>query len=369
MKSKIQKFNPGMGGGKPRPYNAEILTLFRIFVLSALMLSTSYSAYCAPNMLKNVRYHSYPDKTRIVLDAKEAITYTIEETGSREIHIRLHNITPVSKFSQIKHFLFFPIYPHVTIKDHIVKKVKLKPAYHSIDAVFELNTRNASYNIFYLKNPDRLVLDFIKVSDKRKVKVIVIDPGHGGNDSGAVRRHRKGLIFSFKIKEKDINLDIAKRVKRYLKGTDTRVILTRGTDKFVSLKYRVGLAKKYKADIFVSIHANAAWDKKMSGIETYYPRRTRDKGVSLKKESRKLAESIHESLIRHMRSKDRGIKEAMFYVLRNTYMPAVLVEVGFISNYYEAKLLRKSSYRKKVAQVIAQGILEYKNEVEKQKGE
>jgi len=342
---------------------------FRIFVFSALILSISYSAYCAPNVLKNARYHSYPNKTRIVLDSKEAITYTIEKTGSREIHIRLHNITPVNKFSQIKHFLFFPIYPHVTVNDHIVKKVKLKPAYHSIDAVFKLNTRGASYNIFYLKNPDRLVLDFIKVSDKRKIKVIVIDPGHGGNDSGAVRKHRRGLIFSYKLKEKDINLDIAKRVKRYLRGTDTRVILTRERDEFISLKNRVKLAKKYKADIFVSIHANAAWDKKMMGIETYYPRKARNKSGSLRKESMKLAESIHESLIRHMRARDRGIKKAMFYVLRNAYMPAVLVEVGFISNYYEAKLLRKSSYRKKVAQVIVQGILEYKNEVEKQKGE
>ncbi|MCK4402023.1 hypothetical protein KAW08_06960, partial [bacterium] len=66
---------------------------FRIFVFSVLILSTSYSAYCAPNILKNVRYHSYPNKTRIVLDSKKAITYTIEKTGSGEIHIRLHNIT------------------------------------------------------------------------------------------------------------------------------------------------------------------------------------------------------------------------------------------------------------------------------------
>ncbi|MBU0477759.1 N-acetylmuramoyl-L-alanine amidase [bacterium] len=342
---------------------------FRIFVFSALILSASYSAYCAPNILKNARYHSYPTKTRIVLDSKEAITYTIEKTGSGEIHIRLHNITPVNKFSQIRHFLFFPIYPHVTINDRIVKKVKLKPAYHSIDAVFKLNTRNASYNIFYLKNPDRLVLDFIKVSDKQKIKVIVIDPGHGGHDSGAVGRHKRGLIFSYKIKEKDINLDIAKQVKKYLRSTDTRVILTRERDKFISLKHRVELAKKYKADIFVSIHANAAWDKKMMGIETYYPDKARNKSGSLKKESIKLAESIHESLIRHMGSKDRGVKDTMFYVLRKAYMPAVLVEVGFISNYYDAKLLKKSSYRKKVAQIIAQGILEYKNEVEKQKGE
>jgi len=342
---------------------------FRICLFSALILSASYSAYCAPNILKNVRYHSYPNKTRIVLDSKKAITYTIEKTGPGEIHIRLHNITPVNKFSQIRHFLFFPIYPRVTINDRIVKKVKLKPAYHSIDAVFKLNTRKTSYNIFYLKNPDRLILDFIKLSDKRKIKVVVIDPGHGGKDAGAVRRHKKGLIFSYKIKEKDINLDIAKRVKKYLRGTDTRVILTRERDEFISLKNRVKLAKKYNADIFVSVHANAAWDKRMSGIETYYPRRARNKSVSLRKESRKLAESIHMSLIRHMRSKDRGIKNAMFYVLRNAYMPAILVEVGFISNHYDAKLLRKSSYRKKVAQVIAQGILEYKNEVEKQKGE
>ncbi|MCK5594981.1 N-acetylmuramoyl-L-alanine amidase [bacterium] len=341
----------------------------RVFIFAALILSASCSAYCAPNVLKNIRYHSYPNKTRIVLDAKDAITYTIEKISSKKIHIRLHNITPVNKFGKIKHFLFFPIYPRVTVNDRIVKKVKLKPAYHSIDTVFKLSARNTSYNIFYLKNPDRLVLDFIKVSNKRKIKVIVIDPGHGGFDPGAVRKYRKGVIFSSKIKEKDINLDIAKRVKKYLKGTDTRVILTRERDKFISLKHRVGLAKKYKADIFVSIHANAAWDKRMSGIETYYPRKTRDKGVSLKKESRKLAESIHESLIRHMRARDRGIKDAMFYVLRNAYMPAVLVEVGFISNYYDAKLLKKSSYRKKVAQVIAQGILEYKNEVEKQKGE
>ena len=342
---------------------------FWIFVFSALVLNLSCGAYCAPNTLKNIRYYSHPDKTRIVLDAKEAITYTIEKIGSKKIHIRLHNITPVSKLSRIRHFLFFPIRPHVTINDCIVKKVKLKPAHHSIDTVFKLKDRNTAYNIFYLKNPNRLVLDFMKVSDKRRIKVIVIDPGHGGNDSGAVRRHRRGLIFSYKLKEKDINLDIAKQIKKYLRGTDTRVILTREKDKFISLKYRVELAKKYKADIFVSIHANAAWDKKMSGIETYYPKRAQNKSVFLREESMKLAENIHESLIRHIGSKDRGVKNAMFYVLRNAYIPAVLVEVGFVSNYYDAKLLRKSSYRKKVAQVIAQGILEYKNEVEKQKGE
>ena len=161
-----------MGGGEPRPYNVEILTLFRIFVFSVLILSASCNAYCAPNVLKNVRYHSYPNKTRIVLDSKGPITYTIEKIGPKKIHIRLHNITPVNKFSKIKHFLFFPIYPRVTVNDRIVKKVKLKPAYHSIDAVFKLNARKTSYNIFYLKNPDRLVLDFIKVSNKRKIKVI-----------------------------------------------------------------------------------------------------------------------------------------------------------------------------------------------------
>jgi len=229
------------------------------------------------------------------------------------------------------------------------------------------------------------------------IKKIVLDPGHGGKDPGAVSM--SGL------REKDIVLDIARRIKRYLEAESIEVRLTRSDDTFVSLWRRADIANKYGADFFISIHANAAHSRYARGFEVFYLSEAIDdnaravaaaENASLKyedssfgntrpsssleatlwdieysenrRESTELAESITESACGKLGLKNRGQKGANFYVLKGAKMPSVLVEVGFISNTEESELLKDSSYREKIAESIACGIINYKDEYEAAEG-
>lgn len=176
-----------------------------------------------------------------------------------------------------------------------------------------------------------------------KEKIIVLDPGHGGRDPGAVF---KG------IKEKDLNLKIAARLYLLLKSQVRKVKMTRTNDRYLSLKKRVKVANKYKANIFISIHCNAAASKKVNGIETlYYPGSI--KGKSLAKE-------IQLSLIEKLKRRDREIKErADLFVLKYTIMPAVLIECGFMSSPEERELLSNEKYKEDIATAILGGVKNY----------
>lgn len=177
-----------------------------------------------------------------------------------------------------------------------------------------------------------------------KGKVIAIDPGHGGHDPGAVANG---------LKEKDVVLGVGLHLKKYLEDAGIKVIMTRSTDKFISLDDRPKIAENGGADTFVSLHMNAA-SASASGTETYYSK----SGSSTKvKESKALAEFIQERLVDTLDSKDRGEKTANFKVIYKNKLPSVLVEMGFLTNKAEATYV--NTHQQETAKAIYLGILDY----------
>lgn len=173
--------------------------------------------------------------------------------------------------------------------------------------------------------------------------LIVIDPGHGGKDSGAVGP--SGL------KEKDVTRNIALRLGEILQSKGIEVMYTHSTDVFVELSTRADMANKSKADYFVSIHCNSATNADARGTETYVYLKD---GVT-----DKMAEKVQKELTKMNQLLDRGVKVADFAVLRETVMPAILVEVAFISNKTEEGLLKQASVLQKTAQGIANGLFDF----------
>ncbi len=171
---------------------------------------------------------------------------------------------------------------------------------------------------------------------------IVIDAGHGGDDPGTI-----GIGG---VQEKDVVLPISMDVAEILRKQDIDVVMTRDTDNFISLEGRTDLANDINADLFVSIHANAINMSRpdVSGLETYYYQN-----------GRRLAELIHWSVFNGVEIQDRGIRRARFYVLRHSTMPAVLVEVGFLTGAEDAANLKDPNHRHRMAESIARGIVEY----------
>jgi len=310
--------------------------------------------------------------------------------------------------------IYVDIYPAI-LDNKVSKEIKIKDALltkvriaqfdkNTVRVVLDLNSLT-SYKIFKLRDPYQLVLDLIgkeRITEKisksltknkeeyinlarqfgLSIKRIVIDPGHGGDDPGAIGP--KGL------KEKDIVLKVAKLLAQKLKEKlNVEVLLTRKKDKFIPLIQRPAIANSKKADLFISIHTNASPDSKARGVETYYlnfttdPEAMRvaalenaasDKALSdlqdlIKailantklSESRLLAEKIQEQLIKTLKryypdTINRGVKYAPFLVLVGTRMPAVLIEIGFISNPKEENRLKDFHYLEMVAEGIAKGI-------------
>jgi N-acetylmuramoyl-L-alanine amidase len=178
---------------------------------------------------------------------------------------------------------------------------------------------------------------------------VVIDPGHGGTDPGAI-----GIGG---IRETDVVLEVSKIVKKLLSEKGVKVRLTRKNELDLDLPPRVNFANKTNADIFVSIHANASRGKRrdINGLETFYFRGWR---------GRLLAKRIQQHILRvSPGSPDRGVKQGRFYVIKNTRMPAVLVEIGFLTGRLDARRLEKTAHRKRIAYAISKGILEYLSKV------
>ncbi len=282
-----------------------------------------------------------------------------------------------------------------------------------------------SYRVFALPNPYRIVMDiegtgansdtlFAKDPKKKpptkyspketpnveslrqalglKIKTVVIDAGHGGHDPGA--------IGPSGLKEKDVNLKIAKRLQEKLLKDGKQfgienVYLTRSNDRFIPLEERTAIAKKRNADLFISIHCNAAKDKRAHGIETYILSFTNNKsslevaarenatttqGISNLKsivqkyllsskieESKKFAGYVQGSIVSNVSGKyskvnNKGVKKAPFIVLIGADIPSILVETSFITNPTEEKRLKSSSYIDRITNGIISGIKKYANE-------
>jgi len=222
---------------------------------------------------------------------------------------------------------------------------------------------------------------------ERTFKRIVLDPGHGGQDPGALGRRG--------TREKVVVLDVALRLKKKLEKQGYEVILARDSDRYVSLADRTKCGNSHKANLFVSIHANWSANRAACGLETYFLSQAKtdweravaarenasfqagdsgsganpgdDVGMILADlaqneylvESQDLAAKIQEATVSYARIKDRGVRQANFYVLRNSFMPAVLVECGFLTNRSEEKLLRQDEHRERLAEGISRGIAEF----------
>jgi N-acetylmuramoyl-L-alanine amidase len=227
--------------------------------------------------------------------------------------------------------------------------------------------------------------------------VVVIDPGHGGSDTGASEK-----VGKKRISEKEISLSIGLKLAKILSdpayykplGRKIKVILTRKNDSYVSLEDRSERAQKAHADLFLSIHANSESTHKAHGIETYFLNNTDDesalklqqienrssKRARSKKEesllmrsvaadavvdsSRSAAETVHASLVDQLRSEDiriqdRGVKQAMLYVLLDSQVPAVLVENFYLSNKGDRALLSLAENRNRIAEGLAKGVLRF----------
>ena len=237
----------------------------------------------------------------------------------------------------------------------------------------------------------RLLLFSLAEAFGLKVKRIIIDPGHGGKDPGAVGNKQ--------YYEKKIVLKLALMLKKELKKALPKIdiLLTRETDKFISLEKRTAFANSKKGDLFISLHCNALENTKVRGIETYYLSLTknqtalnlaaRENSSSLKNisdlqailndlinqtkvpESKKLAQIVQKNLIQELKKKyspkSLGVKKAPFLVLVGSQMPSILVEVGFVTNKNERALLSRSSYLQKISQGITKGVVIYTQSIGK----
>ncbi|HHT64032.1 MAG: N-acetylmuramoyl-L-alanine amidase [Bacillota bacterium] len=184
-------------------------------------------------------------------------------------------------------------------------------------------------------------------------KTIVIDPGHASIQPGGWAD--PGAVGPSNLYEKDVVLDIGLKLSDILKAKGANVIMTRTGNTTLTLGGRADVANKNRADIFVSIHANANTSRAIHGTSTYFYG-----GVAGQYEARqKLAKSIQSELVKTIQRRDIGVLQSPFAVLKYTKVPSVLVETAFISNYEEEKLLADPEFRQKVAQGIAQGIEKY----------
>jgi N-acetylmuramoyl-L-alanine amidase len=255
------------------------------------------------------------------------------------------------------------------------------------------------FDVFELKNPARIVVDLqgergaagapVPAVPPRPKRVVVLDPGHGGVEEGA--RGPTGLL------EKEVVLDIARRVKALLERDGTTVVLTRDEDRLLPLDERTAIANQNRAELFVSVHLNSAPMRSAFGAETYFlsSDATDDEARTLAAlenrayapddepaappsgdglelilwdlaqnrylaESARLAEEVQKEMNLLVGTRDRGIRQAPFTVLMGATMPAILVEVGFVSNPEEEAKLKDGAYRDRIAEALHRAIATFR---------
>ena len=364
-----------------------------------------------PGTIESVRFKTYPNRTRIVVDASAELAYSYNELKAdpkngkpKRLYVDFEKASLGPKAART-----------LAIRDKQVRGLRLaKNRSGTTRLVLDIQSSKA-FKIFPLFHPYRTVIDVWGTGGKTPssapspppvpmpaigkaspgaiakqlalgVRKIVVDPGHGGKDSGA-RGYYKGVY------EKDINLKIAKKLeKRIQKELGVEVLLTRKKDVYLTLEQRTTFANRNNADLFVSIHTNAAINRRAYGVETYFLNlatdedaiavAARENATSTKNisdlqtilndlmqnakinESSRLATSVQKALVRglskkYSRIKDKGVKQAPFYVLIGARMPAILAETGFISNKRECKRLMSDKYQDEICTAIIAGIRDY----------
>jgi N-acetylmuramoyl-L-alanine amidase len=369
--------------------------------LLLLVFFVSYSDAGKQNSVQGLRFASYKSHTRVVVDVDGPIDFTQNRLSNPDrIYFDLKACTISSKATS-----------SVRIENDILKTVRLAQFDKgTVRVVFDVhNTKN--FYAFMLEKPYRLVVDVYAPDSKKpaeksarkakkvlaakglhEIRRIVIDPGHGGKDPGAVG--------SRGVREKDIALDVGKKLGSLLrKKYGIEILYTRTKDVFVPLNERTEMANAKKADLFISIHTNASKQRNVRGLETYFLNWTnnreatrvaaRENKISVKKmkqmqnelqfilhdlarnskkeESMRLAHSVQNSMTQSLkkdyrRINDLGVKSALFYVLVGAEMPSVLVEMSFISNREEEMRLSSKKYKNRIAEAIANGINSYINQ-------
>jgi N-acetylmuramoyl-L-alanine amidase len=357
-------------------------------VASAAPSPTSARFAAAPPEvnLEDVRVRSYPSFTRIVVETSAAVTHRIESSGPKEARVRLVGLGSGAHNQEISDGLISEVRVDRAGSDALLRVV-----YEGTAGTLRAST---------LADPPRIVLDVARPIDPgaregreqlTPLKTIVLDAGHGGHDTGATGP--TGLM------EKDLVLDVTRRVAKLVAAQlSMKVLLTRDSDNFVTLRDRTSYANKQHADLFVSIHANAHREAAADGVETYFlsseatdsaarqvaalengvvqleqPTGRGAGQVDIVKailwdlaqsefqvESSRLAEVVHDSMTQTLRISNRGVKQAGFYVLGGAAMPAVLLEIGFVTNPREERKLKDTKYRDEIARAIVSGLAEYK---------
>ena len=353
---------------------------------SAAPALAAVSAARMPVALEEVRHRSYPSFTRVVIETSGPLSYRVEAPGTKEARVRLLMLAGFPRAQEIG--------------DGLIDEVRVERA--GDDALLRVVFEGAAGELraSTLADPPRLVLDFARPTDpaprdRREsvapLRVVVLDAGHGGHDTGAVGPGG--------LQEKDLALDVTRRVARLLEEKlDVKVLLSRDADQFVTLRDRTTFANRERADLFVSIHANAHRETASAGVETYFlsseatdgaarqvaalensvvqlektPARASGRLDAVKailwdlaqsefqQESSRLAEVVQDSMTQSLRIPNRGVKQAGFYVLGGAAMPAILIEIGFVTNPREERRLKDTRYRDEIARAIFAGLADYK---------
>ncbi len=338
----------------------KIVCLLMIFIGLGLP-----GAEAASSELTSIRWSVHNNKNdgsrmlRLVIDATAPVTAATEfvDGATPQLKVTIKGAIPGAGFG------------YVALKSELVQGVVGKRApYDSSQLVISLSRAldPSEYKVFVLKKdpqnkkPDRVVIDLFEIPEAKfsvspglEDKTIVIDPGHGGSDPGAIGPNR--------VYEKSVTLAIAKRVEALLEQKGASVVLTRDNDRDVypgtdatdaqELQARVNVAVKEKADVFVSIHANAAVDRTASGTATYYTAKT---AYDLR-----LAQALQRGMVLAGGLEDDGVRQAGFYVTKRSRIPAALVETAFLSNPREEQLLNSPAFQQKIAVGIVNGLEEY----------
>jgi N-acetylmuramoyl-L-alanine amidase len=370
-------------------------------------------------ILNEMKHWSNPDYTRVSLELDRDVTWDVHELGKGAPG------KPGRVYIDLKKCRLGKSVKDITIGDGLLKGARVGQYKSDVVRVVLDTEHIKDFKIFPLSDPARLVIDVRGerpteisrlepsiaampervvvpkleeqpiTSEKRsrppkktgisKIRRIVVDPGHGGHDPGAVGPTG--------IQEKDIVLSIGLKLKDLLieeLGLD--VVMTRSTDIFIPLEERTAIANKVGADLFLSVHANAASNRSASGIETYYLNlaktdkvaqlAAKENGTTLEKvsvlqailfdlmanyklnDSAHLADEVQKSLHKKIRSrhsdvKNLGVKQGPFYVLVGASMPSILVETAFLSNSTEESRLKDPAYQEMVAEGILDGVRTY----------
>lgn len=280
-----------------------------------------------PRVLQ-VRVEQTGSRFRILIDGTMPLGYTVREL-----------VDPDRIVVDIEGAIFIPIKQEIPVAGAAVAEVRAAQFNNDplITRVVVVMRRRAAYTVT-ASNPDGSTVAVEIPEPSLRGHVVTIDAGHGGRDPGA--------IGPSGLHEKEVVLDIAQRLRELLVASGVRVVMTRETDMFVELADRPRIARQQGATAFVSIHANASTRPGANGSETYY----------LTPQSLVLAQMMQDELGRIPGLPNRGVKTANFLVLRDSDVPAVLVEVAYLSNSEEESKLRTPAFRQRLAEAVARAV-------------